>query len=423
MNLPHVLFVPVLVLLCACGQDQPAPPAKSPAPAARAPETQPAQRAPAARDEGPAPAEVPAAPEGAGDPPAPVAPQPAPRPDAAQPDPAAAAPAPVPAPAPAPQEQAQPAGKAPAPPAPARQDEKPKAAPAPATGGADGAPPAPKPETPPADEDAKARAILAKAAALQSAGDLAEPGKLESFHVVFHKATFERQTTRADGTSTAETVEADTDGLVMRWKKGSLRTDITLDGHTTAKAWYEPMKIGWIYDGKRVASLLGDDRKNDYDELQFHRRVIDQLLDVAILDKLLRDGSKWKVLPDAAPYTNAVAIRRTPPDGAQKAAPLTLWIDHPSADVWGDVVAAATPPSSDGGATIRYEFKYHDTFPKVRRKTGEADPEPTKMRFPFQVVVHEQRADEAKARKVLEVFTNSVDINTVTDGDFAQPKK
>jgi hypothetical protein len=422
MNLPHVLFVPVLVLFCACGREQPAAPAKSPEPAARAPQTQPAQPAPAAREEAPASAEVPAAPGRPGDPPAPVPAQPAPRPDAAQPDPAAAAPAPAPAPQPAPQDEAQPAPKAPVPQAPAPQDEKPKPSPAPATDGAGAAPPAPNPEAPAADEDSKAREILAKAAARQAAGDLAEPGKLDSFHVVFHKATFERQTTRPDGTSTAETVEADTDGLVMRWMKGSLRTDITLDGRTTAKAWYDPMKIGWIYDGKRVASLLGADRKSDYDELQFHRRVIDQLLDVAILDKLLRDGSKWKVLADAAPYTNTVAIRRTPPDGAGRAAPLTLWIDHPSADVWGDVVAAATPPSDDVHATIRYEFKYHETFPKVRRKAGDADPEPTKMRFPFQVVVHEQRADEAKARKVLEVFTNAVDVNTVTDADFKQPR-
>ena len=423
MNLPHVLFVPFLVLFCACGQGQPAPSAKSGYPAAAAPQTQPVQTAPAAHVEKSAPAEIPAKSEPPRDPPAPVAQQPAPRPDAAQWDAAAAAPAPAPVPPPAAREDPQPAPKPPAPQQPAPQDEKGKPAPAPATGGGDAVPPAPKPEAPAADEDAKARAILTKAAERQAAGDLAEPGKLDSFHVVFHKATFERQTTRADGNTTSETVEADTDGLVMRWMKGSLRTDLTLDGRTTAKAWYDPAKIGWIYDGKRVASLLGADRKNDYDELQFHRRIIDQLLDVAILGKLLRDGSKWTVLPDPAPYANAVAIRRTPPDGAAGAAPLTLWIDHPSADVWGDVVAAATAPSEENRATIRYEFEYHDTFPEVRRKAADGDAKPSKMRFPFRVVVHEQRNGEAKPRKVLEVFTKSVDINTVTDGDFAQPKK
>jgi hypothetical protein len=209
----------------------------------------------------------------------------------------------------------------------------------------------------------------------------------------------------------------------MKWKKGSIRTDVTVDGGTTSKAWYEPMKIGWIYDGKRVASLLGADRKADYDELQFHRRVIDQLLDVAILDKLLRDGSRWTVLSDSAPYPNTVAIRRTPPEGAQHAAPITLWIDHPSAEEWGDVVAASTPPSEGLRATVRYEFKYHESFPKVRRKAGDADPAPAKLRFPFQVIVHQKGADDPKPRKVLEVFTQSVDVNTVVDGDFAQPKK
>src|SRR5262245_54261404 len=60
--------------------------------------------------------------------------------------------------------------------------------------------PAPAPGGAPADDaDAKARAILAKAAALQCAGGLAEPGKLDSFHVVFRKATFEREDTRPDG--------------------------------------------------------------------------------------------------------------------------------------------------------------------------------------------------------------------------------
>src|SRR6185503_17879512 len=39
-----------------------------------------------------------------------------------------------------------------------------------------------------AASDKRAREILAYAAARQNAGDLVEPGRLESFHVVFHSA-------------------------------------------------------------------------------------------------------------------------------------------------------------------------------------------------------------------------------------------
>jgi hypothetical protein len=305
--------------------------------------------------------------------------------------------------------------------APAPQDGQP--APAPASGGSDTAKPAPKPDAPAAEGDKDARAALEKAAARQNAGDLAEPGKLESFHVVFQKATFERERTTANGTATKEMVEVDTNGLVMRWKQGSLRTDITINGGTTSKAWYQRLGTAWIHDGKRVASLSGADRKSDYDELQFHRRVVDQLLDLAILGKLLSDGSRWTVLPDSAPYAGTVAIRRTPPADAKNPAPVTLWIEHPSADVWGDVVAASTPPSADAQATLFYEFKYHEKFPQVRAPGDDGKPAASKFRFPFQVVVQQQGAEDKKPRKVLEVFTNSVDVNSVPDGDFAQPRK
>lgn len=424
MHLPHALLATIVVLAAACVDDGNSP-VKVVVPGTPAPAPPAAQPSPSPAETRPAPAPAPSPGESAGDPPAAAKP-PAAGPNPAAPAPAAgpvANPAPAPAPAPAATPQDQPAPAAPAAQAPPPQEATPQTAPSPppAADGKDGAPAAPKPAA--ADDDAKAREILAKAAARQNAGDLAKPGALESFHVVFHKATFEREKTKSDGSTTNEMVEVDTDGLVMKWKKGSLRTDVTVDGNTTAKAWYQPMKIGWIFDGKRVASLAGADRKNDNDELQFHRRVVDQLLDVAILDKMLHDGSKWTVLPDSAPYANAVALRRTPPDGAANAAALTLWIDHPSADEWGDVIAAATPPSADVAATLRYEFKYNDSFPAVRVKSGDGEPAASKLRFPFQVIVHQQGRDEPKPRKVLEVFTKSVDLNTVADGDFAQPKK
>lgn len=308
-------------------------------------------------------------------------------------------------------------------------DDDPKPAPAPQEKPSETAP-APAPE-PPADDasQAKPRLILAKAAARQDAGDLTDPGKLDSFHVVFHKATFESTKTSADGKTTTQMVETDEGGLVFDWKQGSVKTALTVDGETTTKAWNEKRKLGWIFDGRKVASLLGAEHKADYDQLQFHRRVIDQLLDVAILDKLLKDKSRWTMLEGAKPFETetepagpTVAVKRTPPADNPTAPPITLWIANPAEGEYGDVVAASMPPLEPGDATLLYRFSYHETFPKVRVKTGDAEPADAKLRFPFKVTVHEKFPDAAEPRKVLEVFTKSVDVNTVVDHDFAQPK-
>lgn len=292
------------------------------------------------------------------------------------------------------------------------------------------APAAPAPEPPIDTSQVKARLVLAKAAALQNAGDLAEPGNLDSFHVVFHKATFESTKTSADGkTETTQMIQTDDGGLVFDWKLGSVKTQLTVDGRTTTKAWYEPMKIGWFHDGEKVQSLLGAEHKADYDQLQFHRRVIDQLLDVAILSKLLHDESKWTMLDGAKPFAAdgddigpTIATKRTPPAGKPNALPVTLWIANPAEGEYGDVVAAAMPPLEPGGATLLYRFAYHESFPKVRLKTGDAEPADAKLRFPFKVTVHEKLPGAPEPRKVLEVFTRSVDVNTVTDDAFKRPK-
>lgn len=310
---------------------------------------------------------------------------------------------PPPKPAP-PQEPPKPA------PAPPATDEKPPVGPA-ADAAAEAA------------SDAAARAILAKAAALQNAGDLAEPGKLESFHVVFNKAYLEKTTTKADGSSSTTLMETDTDGLVFDWMKGSVKTQVTLDGQTTTKAWYEPMHLAWISDGTTSSNLAGAKSKSDYDQLQFHRTVVNELLDVAILGKLLTDKSRWRVVTDPASPEKTVAIERIPPADAKGAVAIKLWIANPSPGVYGDVVAASMPPTAENAATVFYDFKYRDEFPAVRAKDTEGKLADVKLRFPHDVTVYEQRAGEAERTKVLEVFTRSVDINTVLDTDFKQPKK
>src|SRR5215831_9983976 len=120
-------------------------------------------------------------------------------------------------------------------------------------------PPEPAPAKPAVDaaaeaaSDKKARAILAKAAERQHAGDLVEPGKLQSFHVSFHAAQVERTKVGKDGRETVVLVQADDDGLVVDWMQGSIKTQFTLDDATTTKAWYERLRVGWISDGKTTS--------------------------------------------------------------------------------------------------------------------------------------------------------------------------
>jgi len=204
--------------------------------------------------------------------------------------------------------------------------------------------------------------------------------------------------------------------------KGSIRTQVTIDDRTTTKAWYEPMRTAWINDGTTTSNLAGAKYKSDYDQLQFHRTVVSQLLDVAILGKLLKDKSRWRVVTDPAAPANTVGIERIPPESAKDTVAIRLWISNPSEGVYGDVVAASMPPTADNRATVLYEFKYDERFPAVRVKTGDAEPAEAKLRFPFGVTVNEQREGSKERTKVLEVFTRSVDINTVVDADFAQPK-
>jgi len=301
---------------------------------------------------------------------------------------------------------------------PAPVEEKPVEKPAP--------PPAAKPAADPAadaESDKKARAILAKAAERQSAGDLVEPGKLESFHVVFKHAQVERNKTDKDGRETVVLIESDDFGLAVDWKRGSIKTQFTVNGAVTSKAWYQPMKSGWVSDGKSTpSSLAGADRKTDYDQLMFQRRVIDRLLDVAILGKLLSGDAHWRVIEGDVAYPKTVAIERL----ATAASPsLTLWIEHPAAGEFGDVVHASIPSLEVEGSTLIFDLTYNDELMKGRVVRAGADgvAAPTEMRFPFKVEAFERRADMKERRKVLEVSNGTASLNTVDDLDFADTKK
>lgn len=267
----------------------------------------------------------------------------------------------------------------------------------------------------------KARAILKEAAGWQNAGDLGQPGKLVGFHVVFAAAQFERQKTNDKGEPLKpDLVEADPDGLVFDWMQGSIKTQVTVDGNTTTKALYDKYKIAWISDGKSVSTLAGAGHKNDYDEILFHQRVIDQLLEVAFLDKLARDQSRWKVLDDNS-HPGAVAIQRVPTGDAVEIVQITLWIEKAADGSYGKVVAAAMPPLERGGPTLYYDFTYDRDLVKVSRAQSDGKLVDFEMNFPSLVDVYEQRAGKDERRRVLHVQPKQVLINTVVDADFAQP--
>jgi hypothetical protein len=304
------------------------------------------------------------------------------------------------------------------PPKPAPAEEKPVEKPA-------EKPPAPaKPAADPAADaasDKKARAILAKAAERQHAGDLVEPGKLESFHVSFHTAWVERTKVGKDGRETVILLQADDDGLVVDWMKGSIKTQFTLDRATTTKAWNASYESAWISDGQTTVNLYGSDRKADFDNLMFQRKVIDRLLDVAILGKLLAGDSRWRVIEGDATYPKTVAIERVKTSTSPS---LTLWIDHPADDEFGDVVHASMASLEDGDATLIYDLTYNDKLMagRVVRAGADGAAQPTEMRFPYKVEAFERRADAKERRKVLEVSDGSASLNTVTEKDFEKPK-
>ncbi len=304
------------------------------------------------------------------------------------------------------------------------QDDPPKPA------KAAGEKPAERPAAPAPDaaadaaSDKQAREILAKAAERQNAGDLVEPGKLESFHVVFHRAQFQTTKTDKDGAATTTLVEADDDGLVVDWKQGSIKTQFTEQASTTTKAWSEPKSGGWINDGKTTSALVGEDRKTDRDQLMFQRDVIDRLLDVAILGKLVRGPGRWRVLPGDAAHPNTVAVERI---ASADAPELTLWIEHPSQNEYGDVVHAAMAPTQPDGAAILFDLSYRavdDELTKgmIVRRGPDGGVVPAGLRFPFKVETFEKRPGDKERVKVLEVAAPRISLNTVSDADFDPPK-
>lgn len=295
----------------------------------------------------------------------------------------------------------------------------------PAEGGPAAASPAAKPaepastqppvrpeDVPPTDEeDAAARKVLAAAAERQGGASLAPPdGNLESFRVVFRKVVLHRQ---KDGTSSR--VEAEEDGLKLWWKGTQIRTEWRIVGErptvravlARAKPDGTTVDYPWMTDGKAVTPLLDKERfKTDLDEIERDRSIVQALLDVAVLRRMLHDGSRWKLVDD--PLHAGTALRRSPPADAKTPLRVTLWVDPKS----NDVTAAKLSPNNPGESTMHYSLAYHPEYPKVRDGV---------LRFPFEFHVREQRVEEQEPMPVMDAWASEASFNDVDDASFRPP--
>lgn len=282
---------------------------------------------------------------------------------------------------------------------------------------------APRPEAAPAAdpgptdaEDAEARKVLEAAADRQGGRSLAPPdGRLESFRVLFGKVTLYR-----DGKS----MDSEEDGLEVAWKDGQIRTTWRLQGdRPVARGLQHRRKrdgtmgeYRWLHDGTTAVALTDDARfAKDRDQLDRDRQIVAALLDVAILHRLLADGSRWKLVED--PAYAGTALRRTPPVGAKTPLRVTLWIDPKTQDV----TAAKLSPNEPGESTMYYELHYHDEHPQLSgpvAEDGTRQPSPL-TRFPFKFRVFEQRVEEQKPMRVMDAFARAVSFNALRDEDFA----
>ncbi|MCE9637879.1 MAG: hypothetical protein K8T90_19435 [Planctomycetes bacterium] len=262
------------------------------------------------------------------------------------------------------------------------------------------------------EEDAAARKLLTAAADHQGGATLSAPdGKLESFHVVFHKVTVFRP--RDDGTR--QKMDSETPGLIVDWKGQQIRTEWHLTGEGAVIRGVETRKSprdgsmverAWLFDGTKSALLTPQLFAKDLEEVSRDRKIVKVLLEVAVLRAMLSDGSRWKIVDD--PAFEGVSVRRTPPANAETPLKLTLWLDQKTNDVTGAKLA----PNEPGESTMYYGLSYHPEFPKVK---GDV------LRFPFKFKVREQRIAEQEPMDVMEAAASEVSFNDVEDATFKPP--
>ncbi len=271
--------------------------------------------------------------------------------------------------------------------------------------------PPPPPPAEPATSDEAALRLLRAAVERQGGKELADAGALRSFRVEFGrvKAFVEDDSESASGvkSGSGELSEFVIDWLHHDDAASSLRTSwvTSADGKRVAQAVIGTRDAFWISADGVTQNVTRDSHPEDVEQLLAQRRLTEALLDVAVLRKMLADGSVWKSVTDAAhPGT---ALRREPPKGS--GLHLTLWFDAETLDPrWVRV-----EPSEADAATLHYEFEYDAERPKVSGAT---------LRFPFKTHVFEQKAKDAPLRRTLDLYAAAVKFNTLTLSDFAPPR-
>ncbi len=272
-------------------------------------------------------------------------------------------------------------------------------------GGARAAPAQPK-------SDVHALAVLEVAAAEQGGEALAKPGGLTNFRVEFSRVQVQQAKRQDDGSIVYGTNEAS--ALEIDWmrneggKPSSLRTYWKIDGKEITRAVMGDEDYYWLFDGTETTQLQESVHPDDVDEIHLHRRLSETLLDVAVLHKLVGDGSVWRNVDD--PLHAGTALHRTPP-ARSGGLTFTLWIDNDTSIV----THVRVEPIEKAASTLHYELGYMKDRPVV----SGAD-----LRFPQHVIVHEQRPTDKEPKKVMELRLKRVFFNTkaVNADTFAPPQ-
>ncbi len=258
--------------------------------------------------------------------------------------------------------------------------------------------------------DKKALQYVEAAAKRQGGEALARTGGLNSFRLEFGRVIVQRQIPQEDGSVVYGTDEAE--ALAIDWMRHadaqpSLKTRWVLNGRTTTRAVFGPRDYYWLHDGDELTAINAETHPADYEDIALHRRLSRTLLDVAVLRKLLVDGSVWKMVDD--PYYPGVAVKRLPPANDSTALTFTLWLDLETQDPY----AVRVEPIEKGASILHYRLGYLPGYPKI---------EGAKIRFPQRVTVMEQRIKEQEPKLALDLFLRKVAFNGVTEDSFKPPR-
>ena len=266
-----------------------------------------------------------------------------------------------------------------------------------------------KPDATPTKSDPEALKLLTAAAERQGGVELAPVDAMQSFSVEF-KAIKVYRWTQSDSGEWIKANEAFED-MAIDWmrnpgKESSIRTFWEINGQKVWRAYNSVRDVYWLSDGTDVTILSPGTHDADREEVQLHRRLSETLLDVAVLRKMLTDGSVWKMSDDET-YPG-LAVRRTPAP-SKGGLTFTIWLGAETKDPRH----VRVEPVEEGAPLMHYELTYQDGLPENIFSVKGAE-----LRFPRKIVVFEEFAG-IPPRIVMEFFVKRVSFNAVEPTTFA----